>query len=65
MSGRELAGTIRIERPDTLILFMSGYPQNILEGQAPGAAPLEPFSIDSLLDRVREILDSYNARETV
>jgi CheY-like chemotaxis protein len=62
MSGRALAEAIAAERPETRILFMSGYTDDaivlhrVLE---PGANFLEkPFSAPVLARKVREVLDT-------
>ena len=61
MGGRELAAHVRNERPQTRILFMSGYAQVGASGQGalpPGAAFIQkPFSPSLLAARVRDVLD--------
>jgi two-component system cell cycle sensor histidine kinase/response regulator CckA len=62
MSGRELADQITRMRPGTKVLFMSGYTDDALGHHGvlgPGTAFVEkPFTIDGLLRKVREVLDS-------
>jgi DNA-binding response OmpR family regulator len=61
MSGRELADRLLEERPETRLLYMSGYTEDtvLLHGvRTSGTAFLcKPFSPDLLLKRVREVLD--------
>ena len=60
MSGARLAEHLRTTRPDTKILYMSGYPE-IGEGSEALRSQLnfipKPFSQQDLLRRVREVLD--------
>lgn len=62
MSGRELVDQIRRLRPGTKVLFMSGYTDDALGHNGvleSGTAFVEkPFTIDGLLRKVREVLDS-------
>jgi two-component system cell cycle sensor histidine kinase/response regulator CckA len=62
MSGRELADQITRLRPGTKVLFMSGYTDDALGHHGvleSGTAFVEkPFTIDGLLRKVREVLDS-------
>jgi hypothetical protein len=62
LSGRELADQLSVARPETRVLFMSGYTDDsvvrhgILEG---GVAYFQkPFSPDGLARKVREVLDA-------
>jgi hypothetical protein len=62
LSGRELTDQLSVARPETRVLFMSGYTDDsvvrhgILEG---GVAYLQkPFSPDGLARKVREVLDT-------
>ena len=62
MDGRELAQHVRLSRPETRILFISGYARDAV-GEAIGrqlATRLlqKPFSMRSLTRRVREVLDA-------
>ncbi len=67
MGGRELATHMKTIRPNTKVLFMSGY----AEYCSPGSEQAEfqetilqkPFSISALVDKVREIL-AGSAAET-
>jgi DNA-binding response OmpR family regulator len=49
------------QRPETKVLFMSGYSENVIVHQGvidEGVNLIEkPFSVDDLLRRIREILD--------
>lgn len=62
MSGKELAEEMSKRRPQTKILYMSGYSDAIAKHQGlldPGMAFLQkPFRPDSLARKVREILDT-------
>jgi len=62
MLGKELADRITRARPDTRVLFMSGYAQPVLASQGtldPGVALLgKPFTRSVLLSKVREVLDA-------
>jgi two-component system cell cycle sensor histidine kinase/response regulator CckA len=61
MLGKELAERLVRERPETRVLYMSGYAQPVLHSQGtldPGVALLEkPFTADDLLTAVRKRLD--------
>ena len=61
MLGKELAERLVDSRPDTRVLYMSGYAQPVLASQGtldPGVALLEkPFTAADLLTAVRERLD--------
>ncbi len=61
MNGVELAERIRDSRPETRILFASGYGQDVLEhhGLSPEEAEViqKPYVIQDLLQRVRRALD--------
>ncbi len=60
MNGRELARRIALIRPDTKILFMSGYTENVIDRNGtidPGVELLQkPFSMSELISKVREVL---------
>ena len=65
MSGREVAERIVAGRPDTKVVFMSGYTDNIeVRGMGGGESPLlpKPFSAEDLALMVREVLDSPQER---
>jgi two-component system, cell cycle sensor histidine kinase and response regulator CckA len=61
MLGKDLAERLVHIRPDTRVLYMSGYAQPVLHSQGtldPGVALLEkPFTADDLLAAVRKRLD--------
>jgi two-component system cell cycle sensor histidine kinase/response regulator CckA len=61
MLGKDLAERLCIERPDTRVLYMSGYAQPVLHTHGtldPGVALLEkPFTATDLLSAVRKRLD--------
>jgi two-component system cell cycle sensor histidine kinase/response regulator CckA len=61
MNGRQLADQLRRLRPSMHVLFMSGYPDDIITHHGVidlGAAYLEkPFTADTLGEKVREMLD--------
>ena len=60
MNGRELARRLALLRPDTKILFMSGYTENVIDRNGtidPGVELLQkPFSMSELVSKVREVL---------
>ena len=62
MSGRELADALRSSRPEARVLFMSGYTDDAIGHHGilqPGVHFLQkPFTTDSLLVKVREVLDA-------
>ena len=62
MLGKELAERLTGVRPETRVLYMSGYAQPVLASQGtldPGVALLEkPFTAEDLLVAVRKRLDS-------
>ncbi len=61
MNGRELAERLHRSRPDTRVLYMSGYAEDeiLRHGVVRGAMELlrKPFNIQELAARVRRILD--------
>jgi signal transduction histidine kinase len=62
MSGRELWDRLRVLRPETRVLFMSGYTDDAIARHGvlePGLAFLpKPFTPFSLAQKVREVLDA-------
>ncbi len=65
LSGRELASRIAAQRPNTKILFISGYTDDsifrhgVLEG---GVAYLQkPFNLKAIAQKIREVLDGQVA----
>lgn len=64
MGGRELAETFRRERPDSRVLFISGYTEDLVARRGlaeAGAAFLpKPFTPRELTDRVRSLLEPPN-----
>jgi len=60
MNGRELARRVALLRPDTKILFMSGYTENVIDRNGtidPNVELLQkPFSMSELVSKVRELL---------
>jgi signal transduction histidine kinase/CheY-like chemotaxis protein len=57
MNGRELSEVVAVERPDTRILFMSGYPDDAIVRQGIQTASVQflqkPFSMDVLIAKMR------------
>jgi hypothetical protein len=62
MNGRELAQRISEIRPNTKILYMSGYTENVIghNGTLDAGVRLlqKPFTLQDLKNKVREVLDS-------
>ncbi len=62
MSGRELSQRLRSARPLQKVLYMSGYPDDVLaQHRAPGESVFllqKPFEPDALARKVREVLDA-------
>ena len=62
MGGVDLAEQLAVARPDTRILFMSGYAENAIVSQGilkPGASFIsKPFRPSLLASKVREVLDA-------
>jgi PAS domain S-box-containing protein len=61
MNGKELAESLRSQRPSIKVLFMSGYAQNIIMQKEILPADIhfiqKPFSLESLARKVREALE--------
>ncbi|MHC4561659.1 MAG: response regulator [Planctomycetota bacterium] len=64
MDGRELATTLRQDRPDTKVIYVSGYSHGIINSDIAASEGAEfvrkPFSPDSLLGVVRQALGAGN-----
>ncbi len=62
MNGRELAQRISEIRPQTRVLYMSGYTENVIghDGTLDAGVQLlqKPFTLRDLKNKVREVLDS-------
>ncbi|HKA25041.1 MAG TPA: PAS domain-containing protein [Candidatus Eisenbacteria bacterium] len=62
MNGGELAERLRHLRPQTRVLFVSGYPDDAIvrHGVRESGAPFlqKPFTYQTLTEKVREVLDS-------
>jgi PAS domain S-box-containing protein len=62
MSGKQLAEAFKALRPESRVLYMSGYTDDAIVRHGvlePGIAYLQkPFSIDDLTRKVREVLDA-------
>ena len=65
MSGRELAERLSLSRPETKVLYMSGYTDNMIVHHGvlqPGIAFLQkPFTRDILAGKLREVLNSRHS----
>ena len=64
MSGTELADLLTATRPETHVLWISGYAQSAIVEQTSARAGasllMKPFTGDQILSRIREILDTPN-----
>ncbi|HZO12185.1 MAG TPA: ATP-binding protein, partial [Polyangiaceae bacterium] len=60
MGGQQLAERLREPRPEMKVLFMSGYTDETVLGQADGEVPFlqKPITPDALTRKVHEVLDS-------
>jgi PAS domain S-box-containing protein len=62
MNGRELAQQLSDSRPDTKVLYISGYTENVIghNGTLEAGVNLlqKPFTLPALKTRVREVLDT-------
>lgn len=62
MSGPEIAASLSALRPNSRVLFMSGYSSSLVSQQKtlPAGAQMveKPFSAESLLRKVRHVLDA-------
>jgi len=58
MNGRDLAREVVLRRPETRVLFISGYNEIIVSDQGRGSHSLleKPFSAAALMERIAEIL---------
>jgi DNA-binding response OmpR family regulator len=69
MSGRELSERIRMLQPEAKVLFMSGYTNDsvVNHGILGGATWFiqKPFTLESLVRRVREVLDNDDPRSNL
>jgi len=66
MGGAELAERLKKERPELKVLFMSGYSEHASEEPgkiSPQAILTKPFSIATLIGRVRETLGGLPANK--
>jgi len=65
-SGRSLAATARGINPKIRVLFITGYAeQMVMDSNGQGACLPKPFSSESLLGKVRELLDWNVLREAI
>ncbi|MBN1658893.1 MAG: GAF domain-containing protein [Anaerolineae bacterium] len=66
MDGKKLADDLQATRPETAVLYMSGYADNILldpDALPPGAAFLsKPFTVETLIQKVQGVLDAHMLR---
>jgi len=60
MTGRELAEELKRLRPEIKVLYMSGYATDVISSRGLNSGEdyiVKPFSLDSLLAKVREVLN--------
>jgi FixJ family two-component response regulator len=61
MNGKELADELKKTRPKTKVLFVSGYPQEVLSQQGILESDIhliqKPFELEDLAREIRKILD--------
>jgi CheY-like chemotaxis protein len=66
MDGRELAEALQKRYPNIRVLYMSGYPADVLgesDGFADDMAFLpKPFKLEDLLQHIRQLLDDPKAQ---
>ena len=62
MSGLELVGKLRRDRPSLPVLFISGYSQETQRAVIPGHYLQKPFSIPGLLQAVKDAAQGGVAR---
>ena len=60
LSGTELLERFRGLRPNSRVLFMSGYPERAFDPTIP--LLLKPFTPSTLMEKVRAVLDSGPSR---
>jgi CheY-like chemotaxis protein len=60
MGGADLYAWLKTERPDTRVLFISGY---MSRQPLPGGFLKKPFSSATLVEKVREILETQGETE--
>jgi two-component system cell cycle sensor histidine kinase/response regulator CckA len=66
MSGPDLAEHLKVERPDTRVLLMSGYASGVLQEYATAADFLrKPFATKTLLAKVAEFLNGSESRGAI
>ena len=62
MNGRQLADALRVARPRLKVLFITGYAEAVIspsDALEPGMAMVtKPFVLDTLVARVRELMDA-------
>ncbi|MBV8205823.1 MAG: PAS domain S-box protein, partial [Acidobacteria bacterium] len=62
MSGRELAGRLALTRPETKILYMSGYADSVIAGHGLRGGSLafvqKPFTRSALAQKLRTVLEA-------
>ena len=59
LNGKQLADQMKEGRPETKVLFLSGYADDVIPGEMPADIELlpKPFSTTTLLNTVRRTLD--------
>ena len=66
ISGPDLVERLRASRRDLIVIFMSGYDQNLLDKPVPEKAVFlpKPFTPDALLARIAEVMGESETRRS-
>jgi len=62
MNGRQLADAARVSRPELKVLFITGYAENAIIGNAQLAPRMQlltkPFVMEDLANRIRSMIEN-------